>query len=378
MSVYKPKGRDTYYYDFVVQGQRFSGNTEKTNRREAEGVQESVRKQIRAELDKGRRTPASRMTWAQASDRYWNEVGRFLKGGGERHTLRSLQWLTKHIRGATRIIDIKSSTVADLVARRRGEVVRLDDEGEPVLVKPATVNRTVTEVVRKVIYRARDVWEEPVSPIKWAALLLPEPVERVRELSEDEEARLFMALRPDYQPIALFALASGVRLAGCLKLTWQDIDWGNRKIAIKGKGGKDYSIPLSKEMRAILWPLQGKHPEHVFTYVSQRTKDERRRGQRLPITESGLMSEWRRAREAADLVNYRWHDHRHTKATRLLRSSGNLKLVQRLLGHTRIDTTSRYAHVTDDDLLQALDEKPQQKSHFDDIVKDNSADEAKG
>lgn len=46
---------------------------------------------------------------------------------------------------------------------------------------------------------------------------------------------------------------------------------------------------------------------------------------------------------------------RQTFATRLLRQTGNLKLVSRLLGHTQIETTVRYAHVIDSDLRNALD-----------------------
>ena len=355
MSVYKPKSRDTYYYDFVVKGHRYSGNTGEASKRKAEIHEDKLRTQIRAELDKGKRPASAKMTWGEAADRFYNEVGRFLKGGGDRHTLRNLAWLTERLGRSTRLIDITGPTVADLVARRRGDVV--ENKPDKPFVRPATVNRSVTELLRKVMFRARDVWEEPTPNIKWGAHLLEEPGERVRELSQDEEERLFRSLRPDYQPIALFALASGVRVSGCLKLQWQDIDWGNRRIAIKGKGGRDYVIPLSKEMRAILWPLQGRHPEAVFSYTVQRTRDGRKRGECQPVTESGLMTEWRRAIAEAGLKDYRWHDHRHTKATRLLRSSGNLKLVQRLLGHSRIETTGRYAHVTDDDLLRALDDE---------------------
>lgn len=359
MSVYKPKGRDTYYYDFVIEGQRYSANTKKTNKREAETREGIIRAEIEAELDKARRTGRAKLTWGKAADRFWNEVGKFHKGGGDRHTLRALNWLTERIGYDTFIIDIKGPTVADLVARRRGETVPTKKDAP--LVRSSTVNRSVTEPLRKVLYRARDVWEEPISPIKWSLHILEEPQERVRELSEEEETRLFDELRPCYHPIALFALASGVRLSGCLKLRWQDIDWGNRKVTIRGKGGRDYTIPLSKEMRAILFPEQRHHAEVVFTYTAQRTRDDRIQGQNYPITESGLMSEWRRALAETGITDYRWHDHRHTKATRLLRKAGNLKLVQKLLGHTRIETTSRYAHVTDEDLLKALDaENPQQ------------------
>jgi site-specific recombinase XerD len=51
----------------------------------------------------------------------------------------------------------------------------------------------------------------------------------------------------------------------------------------------------------------------------------------------------------------RFHDLRHTFATRMLRKTQNISLVSKLLGHTNIETTSRYAHVLTSDLRDALD-----------------------
>jgi integrase len=292
------------------------------------------------------------MSWGEARDRYWSEVGQHHAGEGAANTRRALDWLDAVLGRGVPIRDISNGRVAELVARRRGEGVA-----------PATVNRSATEPLRKVLNRARDLWEQTVQPIRWRDHLLPEPEERVRELTEEEEQRLLENIRPDYLPIFLFSLASGVRLGGCLALRWQDIDWGGREVHIKGKGGVNYKIPLSATMRDILWPLRGQHHETVFNYVVQRTRAKRVRGTFLPITASGLKTEWRRARESAGLPStgedwergYRWHDNRHTRATRLLRQNGNLKMVQRLLGHRKIETTVKYAHVTMDDLREALD-----------------------
>ena len=351
MSVYKPKGRATYVYDFQYRGDRYTGDTRETNKRDAERFEAGIRASTKAQMDATERAGRLPLTWGAARARYWDEVGKHFSPPGDRQCKWSLGWLTIHIGADTQIATITNGKVAELVAKRRG-----DD------VSPATVNRSVIEPLRKVLYRARDVWEEPVAKIAWGKHILPEPQERVRELSAKEEARLFEAMREDYRPIMRFALASGVRLSGCVKLTWPDVDWGNRKIAIKGKGGRDYTIPISVEIREILFPLQGAHDTAVFCYVAQRTRDGREAGHWYPITMHGLMTEWRRTIEGAGISDYRWHDHRHTRATRLLRQTGNLKMVQRLLGHTRIETTTRYAHVTDDDLRAALDEESRQKS----------------
>ena len=52
---------------------------------------------------------------------------------------------------------------------------------------------------------------------------------------------------------------------------------------------------------------------------------------------------------------YRFHDNRHTAATRVLRACGNLKVAQKLLRHADIATTAKYAHVMHEDVLEAME-----------------------
>ena len=58
---------------------------------------------------------------------------------------------------------------------------------------------------------------------------------------------------------------------------------------------------------------------------------------------------------AAGIVDFRFHDFRHDHATKLLRSTGNLKLVKEALNHADMKTTARYAHALDDDLREGLE-----------------------
>ncbi len=64
-------------------------------------------------------------------------------------------------------------------------------------------------------------------------------------------------------------------------------------------------------------------------------------------------SRWLRKR--AGVMNFRLHDFRHTFATRLLRKTGNIKLVQKALNHSDIRTTTKYAHVLDDEVGAAME-----------------------
>lgn len=86
------------------------------------------------------------------------------------------------------------------------------------------------------------------------------------------------------------------------------------------------------------------------------------RGKRYPITMEGFKSAWRRYMAASGVDNLRFHDTRHTAATRILRKS-NIKVVQQLLGHEDIGTTAKYAHAMIDDVRAAMQAANHTENH---------------
>jgi integrase len=80
------------------------------------------------------------------------------------------------------------------------------------------------------------------------------------------------------------------------------------------------------------------------------------KGERRPLTYNGVKTEWRRLRAKSGVAGFRFHDFRHDLGTKVLRVTGNLKLVQRLLNHADLKTTTRYAHVLDADVADALEQ----------------------
>lgn len=335
MSVYRREGNKVYSYDFRYRGARFHGSTGETDKRRAEAFERAEKDRIKSRAIE----PGKPLTFAAAATLYWQEVGQFLKNSHD--AWRSLGWLQGHIGERTMIASIDNATIARLVSIRRGEGV-----------SNATVNRSVIEPLRAIIRRTREVWGGQTANIDWSQHKLREAQERVRELSADEEARYFAALRPDYHPVMRFALLSGCRMQEILDLKWQDIDWTGRQLTVTGKGDRTRRIPLSNGIEAILKPMRD-FSGPVFTYESKRA-DNAPRGERVPISREGLKITHRRTCARAGIEDFRFHDFRHTAATRLARQVGNLKAVQRLLGHQDIATTGRYAHVTGDDLLAAM------------------------
>ena len=341
MAVYK-RG-EIYHYEFEYRGHRLRGSTGCTSKREAQEFERNKRQEAAEAHKRHQALGRNPMTWAVAASRYWDEVGKHTRSADR--TLVALDWLTRHIGEATPLAAVTSDKIARLVAKRRADGIAA-----------ATVNRSMTEPLRRVLTRARLVWGVALPPIEWRRHLLAEPQERIRELRADEEATFFAALRPDYHPVARFALLTGSRLSECVGLTWADVDWAGRLIWINGKGGRRASIPMPPSVRELLWPLQGP-PSDGGVHLSR--DGWRGRHPPQPRTQAHHLQ---RARATdvphdprAGIADFSFHDLRHTAATRVLRATGNLNVVKRMLRHTNIRMTVKYAHSQHDDVLAGME-----------------------
>ncbi|KQS93923.1 integrase [Rhizobium sp. Leaf386] len=354
MSVYKRPGRETYSYDFQCGGARYSGDTGKTARREAEKVEKNVRDKV---LDRARQAKASNsdyMTFGQAATRYWNEIAQYHTNSET--SLRSVEWLQEKIGPATFLHDINDEIVARLVAQRRAETRHNVTDKETSRVSNGTVNRTVTQPLRHMMNRARVIWKALVADVRWSQHMLKEPKERVREASLREEDAIQGKLARGYDVASAFAFASGCRRMEILGMRWEHVDLEGGRFTVTGKGDKSRTLPLTPRLRQIIEHCIGHHTTIVFTYAALRT-DKRKgliRGQRYPLTKAGLKTAFRRAVPKAGVVNFRFHDTRHTMATRTLRKS-NIRVVQQMLGHEDVATTAKYAHSVIADLAAAMD-----------------------
>jgi integrase len=357
MSVYKKKGRETYAYDFIIRGRRFSGDTGSTSKREAQRVESTQKEIAKVQMADEDKFFAPTMVFDIAASRYWIEVGQHHENADT--TATDLDWLRQAIGRNTDLSAINDSVVAGLVAKRRGERVkiRLRDGKTKLgkLVSNATVNRSCTQPLREIILRAKSVWKVKVGEVDFGKHLLDEPQERVREASPAEEDAIMGELERGYDSAVRFAFLSGCRRMEIIGLEWPRVDFFTRNFTVIGKGGKSRVVPMSDEIFNLLWGEKDHHPEKVFTYVAQKTRknDGLVKGLRYPMTDAGLKSAMRRAVPRAGVDNFRFHDTRHTAATRVLRKS-NLRVAQLLLGHSDIATTTKYAHALNDDIRAAL------------------------
>ncbi|MAB00149.1 MAG: integrase [Stappia sp.] len=364
MSVYRPRSRDpqsgewvykskVWHYDFILtvagQRRRFHGSTGETAKRKAEEFERKERERVRAE------GPNDHLTLAAACLRYNDEVA--FGQASEADTLIALEHCCRLIGGDRRLVSITADDIAIAVRRRAGET---KGRKNPKLISPATVNRQIVEPMRRLLRRARRIWQVRVDAdaIDWTGLKLREPQERAREMTGDEADRFWAALRQDYLPIVWFLANRGLRVNSVINMTVGDLDLDARRIRIWRKGHGLVWVPINDTQAAVIATELQRAPrgcKAVWTYQRARGK---KRGKRSPITYAGLRRTISTTLRAAKITDFRIHDLRHDFASKLLRATRDLKLVQDTLLHSDISTTIRYTHVMDEDVRAGLDAMP--------------------
>lgn len=341
MSLYRPKNSPFFHFDFVIRGARFHGSTGTTSRRAAEAVEA----RLRTEASQGGLSRKPEVTLDIAANRYFEEVGKYQ--ASHKTTEYQLRNLCQGIGKAKLLSEMDSPCLTDYVAKRRSKV------------SDASVNREL-ELLRRLMRRAGEVWKVNVGEgVNWGGLMLREPEGRVRELSRIEEDKLFACLRQDLHPLIKFCMITGVRLNNAIGLTWPQVDFDAMVIRLMVKsikpGGETQHVAMNRSLVALLSAERGNHETYVFTYACARGRGDRKRTLRYPLTATGWRKAWRKALKDAGISDFRFHDLRHTAATRTLRATQNLKVTQKLLGHKSIASTARYAHAMVDDVRAAMD-----------------------
>ena len=178
-----------------------------------------------------------------------------------------------------------------------------------------------------------------------AVKMLKEDNQKIRYLTEEEEKRLFQELPEYLKPIVTCALQTGLRKQNILQLRWELVDLEYRFIEVlsqHNKGHKIIKIPISDKLLNV---LNGMPRISEYVFCNPKTMK--------PFTDinEGFKSACRRAK----IYNFRFHDLRHTVATRLVEKGIDLRVVQELMAHSTIVTTQRYMHPTPKRKLEAIE-----------------------
>lgn len=186
----------------------------------------------------------------------------------------------------------------------------------------------------------------------------PRPSKRLpKTLDADQVASLlaisgddFLTLR-DRAMLELF-YSSGLRLAELVNLDIGDVDVHDRTVRVTGKGSKERVVPVGKQALAALHDWFEVRPE--VAALGEPAMFLSRRGRRVSHRSVQLrLNHWAKVQGAPTRV----HPHmlRHSFATHLLESSGNLRAVQEMLGHASLSTTQVYTHLDFQHLAHVYD-----------------------
>ena len=187
-----------------------------------------------------------------------------------------------------------------------------------------------------------------------AAIRAPKAPRRLPQvLDADEAARLVevptdvpLGLR-DRALLELF-YSSGLRLSELCGLHWRDLDLADGLVTVLGKGSKQRSVPVGSHARTALaaWRADQQPTRDAPVFP----------GRNGPITPRAVQLRLRQLAQRQGLFK-RVHPHllRHSFASHVLESSGDLRGVQELLGHADIATTQIYTHLDFQHLAKVYD-----------------------
>lgn len=197
------------------------------------------------------------------------------------------------------------------------------------------------------MYNLAEIWEvlpQGTNPCRGVVRYRSGRAERF--LSEEEFARLGRALSAcedegavsEHGAAAIrLLMLTGCRSGEILALRWRDVDLQRGELNLPDSKTGPKKVPLSPSATRVFknltrradspWVLPGERP-----------------GRHL----SSLQYSWRKVRARADLADVRLHDLRHSFASRALALGEGLTMIGKLLGHTQVQTTARYAHLARD------------------------------
>jgi site-specific recombinase XerD len=217
--------------------------------------------------------------------------------------------------------------------------------------KPATINRKINAMSTffNCMKRKKLVPENPLEDFD--RVKVP-TTERIHLNREEVEAIIKAIKHPVIHYFAMMMAHTGIRVKECIHLNMKDVNLEEGYVqVINGKGGKDRRVPMNRNLiQNMKEYLEHHRPESDSLYF-------------FALKKTGTVSDQyvnQMLKEACEKANIKKHvtSHilRHSFASYLVKKDTHVAVIQRLLGHADVRTTSVYLHVQQDDLRKAVNQ----------------------
>lgn len=347
MSVYQRDGSPYWWYNITLaDGRRLRGSTKKTQKREAKLAALEIEQ---AALTAPKRGEAWRLRDVLGT--YWNDHAQNLQNASVMFF--HFELLSEFLGPDLAIADLTSSLLLDYRAARRGGSIKatadmlernaawrkraIDDKAFVRAVAPQTVNRDLAHL-QAALNWAKNMHGKAIPSINWTGLKAKEAPFRVRFASGDEFAALMKGAHAAMRDIILCAVTTGLRRGNIFSLQWHQVNLRSSTITLPvTKGGKPHTVKIAPALRAALG----------------RTKPKDRKGDVFDTTNH--KRRWAAAVKAAGLVDFKFHDLRHTFGSWARINGADLLDICEALAHSSVAVTQRYAHVKPDSETTAFD-----------------------
>jgi site-specific recombinase XerD len=341
MGLYK-RGQ-VWWMSFVYKGKRYRKSTETTDRKLALRIFDKIKGEI-AENRWFESLPGEKKTFREMMEKFLDEhASTKASYKSYKSYVKSLNpFLGNHI-----LTDITPKMINEYKLKRRNDGV-----------KPGSINRELA-ILKKAFNLALKEWEwvkeNPASKVS----MEEENNKRDRWLADDEEERLLEACSPRLRELVIFALNTGMRLSEILALTWRGVDLFRKTITVfKSKNKEMRTLPMNQTIFEML-----KSRAKVKSIKTDLVFYNKNHAQ---IDKCFVSLSFHNTAKKAKVEDFRFHDLRHTFATRLVQSGKDLYKIQRLLGHKTPSMTQRYAHHYPEslrDAVEVLDNRVTNQSH---------------
>ena len=235
---------------------------------------------------------------------------------------------------ADRYIDeVRKTHIAEFVAQKKRDGL-----------KPPTIRRYLATLSSLFTFAERSGWVNQNPLARFDKRSLPEAQPRTRFLSREEYRRLIAAAEPHLKPIVEMAVETGLRSEELLGLKWEQIDLDRREIRlVETKSKQPRVVPLSDRAVAV-FVATSRIGDSPFVFTNPRT------GNRYKTVKRAFQTACRRS----GIEDFRFHDLRHTFASWAVQKGADLYRLSRILGHSTLQMTTRYAHLAPEQLHEVV------------------------